>query len=95
MAAETMTVAELAEQLGLSRSTVYRRLAAGEIPHVKVGERYILYRPRTEQWLGEPPSRDIDDLEDLVRVEVARQLAPIVAVFDQAARQLRTYRADG
>ncbi len=37
---ETMTPAEAAERLGLSRATVSRRIAAGEISTMKVGNRH-------------------------------------------------------
>jgi len=37
---ETLTPAEAAERLGLSRATVARRIAAGEIATMKVGNRH-------------------------------------------------------
>lgn len=46
-----LTVAEVAEQLGLSGPTVYRAIRAGEFPAIKVRGRYVI------------PSRAIDELE--------------------------------
>lgn len=37
---ETMTPAEMAERLSMSRATVSRRIAAGEIATIKVGNRH-------------------------------------------------------
>jgi excisionase family DNA binding protein len=43
---ETLTPAQAAERLGLSRATVSRRIAAGEIRTIKVGNRHRI--PVTE-----------------------------------------------
>lgn len=49
--AKTMTVPELAVLLGVSVPTVRRALRAGQIPHVKLGARYVVYRARIHEWL--------------------------------------------
>ena len=41
MAKKYLTIAEAAEQLTLSRSTMYRRVDTGEIPSNRFGERSI------------------------------------------------------
>ena len=51
MNGNVLTVPELAELLGLSRASVYRGLASGEIPAARVECRWIIYRPRIEAWL--------------------------------------------
>lgn len=49
----TMTAREVAALTGLSVASVYRGLARGEIPAVRVGARWIIYRARIEQWLAD------------------------------------------
>lgn len=39
-----LTVLEVAERLGLGRNAVYRLIAAGELPHVRLGARTIRVR---------------------------------------------------
>lgn len=55
-----MTAVDVAALTGLSVASVYRGLRAGEIPCVRVGARYVIYRPRVEAWLAgddQPPRR--------------------------------------
>lgn len=40
----TMSVGEAAEMLGLSKNATYEAIHAGQIPHLKVGSRYIISR---------------------------------------------------
>lgn len=47
----TLTVAEVAELIGVSTAFVYRLVARGEIPHKKVGRLIIFHRPTIETWL--------------------------------------------
>ena len=53
-----LTVAELAELFGLSQRTAYRAVAAGDVPHVRVGGRLFIPRSAFETWLraGQPKS---------------------------------------
>jgi len=41
MADETVTVAQAAEMLGVSKMTVYRRIEAGEIPVVRGYKKFV------------------------------------------------------
>lgn len=62
----TLSVGEAAELLGLSRGLVYRAVAEGSLPSIKVGRRIIIPRTRLMEILGhlqpvateviEPPS---------------------------------------
>lgn len=58
MNASTMTPDEVAELTGLSRSAVYRGLATGEIPGIRVGRRWVLLRPTIERWLATAHEQD-------------------------------------
>ena len=52
MTGDTMTVDDLAVILGISVRSVYRALDRGEIPARRVGERWVIYRPRIVAWLN-------------------------------------------
>jgi excisionase family DNA binding protein len=51
----TYTVGEVAALLGISRASVYTRLATGEIPARRIGSRWIIARHRFDVWLNEEP----------------------------------------
>lgn len=51
MTAETITVTELAALCGVHPDTIYKALRRGDIPHVRVGSRYVLHRRRIRRWL--------------------------------------------
>jgi excisionase family DNA binding protein len=48
---EVMTAAELAEYLSFSKNWVYRKAEAGEIPGVKLGNRWRFKKSVIDQWL--------------------------------------------
>jgi len=48
---EVMTAAELAEYLSFSKNWVYRKAEAGEIPGVKLGNRWRFKRAVIDEWL--------------------------------------------
>lgn len=51
--AETMlTVAQIAERLGLCKMTIYRRIKAGELPAVRVGRSYRVDEAQFRAYLG-------------------------------------------
>jgi len=51
-----MNAEEVAEWLGLSVETVYRKARAGEIPALRVGRRWRFVRGALERWAaGEEP----------------------------------------
>jgi excisionase family DNA binding protein len=46
------TVAEAAERLGVSRWLAYRLIAAGHLPHVRLGERRIVVPDQAlDEWM--------------------------------------------
>ena len=48
----TMSVGEVAELLGVCRSTMYRAVKDGEIPVIKIGRRYLVPTARVAHLLG-------------------------------------------
>ncbi|KGR89341.1 helix-turn-helix domain-containing protein [Lysinibacillus odysseyi] len=48
----TLTVAETAELIGVSVSTIYVMARTNEIPHKKVRGRVLFHRPTVEKWLA-------------------------------------------
>lgn len=48
----TLTVAETAELIGVSVSTIYVMARKNEIPHKKVRGRVLFHRPTVERWLS-------------------------------------------
>lgn len=48
-----LRVAEAAEVLGIARATAYRYVAAGLIPHVRIGSRLGVYEDALERWLDQ------------------------------------------
>ncbi len=49
----TLTVAEVAALVGISRSTAYECVRRGEIPSRRFGRRVVVLRHELEQLLGE------------------------------------------
>lgn len=47
------TVDDLAQILGVSRSTAYRMAAKGNIPCLRIGKRVILSRDHLQRWVDE------------------------------------------
>lgn len=48
----TYTVSEVAERLGISRSSAYDRVRRGEIPAITLGRRLVVSRTVLEQLIG-------------------------------------------
>lgn len=46
-----ITVREVASYMRVSLPTVYKLLSEGQIPHVKIGVRYIIPRYAFHEWL--------------------------------------------
>jgi len=44
-----LTPEEVAEELNVSRNLVYRQLRAGVIPHLKLGDKYLISRATLEK----------------------------------------------
>lgn len=49
--AKVLTPAEVARELRCSVSLVYRQLRQGTIPHVKIGDLYLIPKAAFEGWL--------------------------------------------
>lgn len=47
-----LSVREAAEQLGVSRATVYGLINSGNLPSVKIGSRRLISREALREWLG-------------------------------------------
>lgn len=47
----TMSVEELAEELQISKTTIYTMVSQNEIPHIKVRGRILFHRTTIEKWL--------------------------------------------
>lgn len=69
---ETMTPAEMAERLGMSRATISRRITSGEVRSVKVGNRHRIPLAEFERYrddmMASIAAVSQDDIEaDLLR----------------------------
>lgn len=59
----TITVAEAAELLGVSRWLVFQQISQGNLPHKRFGRRILISRSRFLAWLDErddAPGRQVD-----------------------------------
>jgi len=55
---EVMTAEELAEYLSFSKNWVYRKAEAGEIPGVKLGNRWRFKKSVIDKWLEERMAKE-------------------------------------
>lgn len=49
----TLTVPEVAQMLGISRGAAYKAARSGELPAVRIGDRFVIPRSALEKLLGE------------------------------------------
>ena len=49
---ETVSIEEIIKRLGIGRNSTYAALQRGEIPHIKIGRRYIVIRAQFERFLS-------------------------------------------
>jgi len=49
---KVMTPYDVANELHISLPLVYRQLRNGTIPHVKLGDKYLISRSSFEKWLA-------------------------------------------
>ena len=54
MERRTYTVTEAATVLGISRTSAYERVHAGELPALRLGRRIVIARRALEELLGSP-----------------------------------------
>ena len=68
MSETRLTAAEVAEQLRVSKMTVYRLVQRGELPAVRVGRNYRIRERELRAYLDaqivDPADIDLDDLPD-------------------------------
>ena len=70
MPKEVMNVAELADYLGIAKSTVYKKVEYREIPFTKVGTRLRFPKWLIDRWLTENAVRpDASLFEEFVRLQ--------------------------
>ena len=67
----TYTPAEAADRLGLSRSTILRRIAAGDIEAIKVGNRHRIPHDELRRFWHET----VTGMAELYAAEIAEELA--------------------
>lgn len=67
MAADILTVQEVAKMLGLSEVTIYRLAKKGEIPARKVGRSWRFSRSVIEKWITKESASWEDELENLFK----------------------------
>jgi len=56
----TLTVAEAAARLGLSRNSAYQACLTGEIPHLRIGKRILIPKVGLERMLAEACKPKVD-----------------------------------
>jgi excisionase family DNA binding protein len=54
-----MTIAELAEYLKVSRSTLYKLAQEGRVPGQKVGRHWRFHRDAIDRWLSDPERKHV------------------------------------
>jgi excisionase family DNA binding protein len=58
-----MSVAEMAEYLGIGRSMAYEQIRQGKIPAIRIGGRWIIPKSELENWLRRNQGLGGDDLD--------------------------------
>ncbi len=48
---DVLTPQEVARRLGIGKNAAYQMLAAGAIPHIRFGWKYLIPRSAFEEWL--------------------------------------------
>ena len=90
---EVLTAGELAEYLGFSKNWIYRKAEAGEIPGVKLGNRWRFKRSVIDRWLegqilrrwgtitGEGAEGEVVELAEGLPPEAAELLSRVYEVI--------------
>ncbi len=76
-----LTIPQLAERLGLSRTTVYRYVKAGKIPAIKIGRNYVI----DEKQISELLSKEITEA-DKKRIDQA--VEKVIKEYGDVIRKL-------
>lgn len=53
----TLTVEEVADELGISKWLAYKQVNTGKIPHIRMGRRIIIPRKKFNKWLEESSNK--------------------------------------
>ncbi|MEK7202787.1 MAG: helix-turn-helix domain-containing protein [Patescibacteria group bacterium] len=78
---EYLTVRELADILGISRVTVFRKIKEGKIPAVKIGRNFIIYKKDIPEILG-------DELSDKIKAEIDIGIKKVVREYSETLKLL-------
>lgn len=54
---KTLSVEQMAEELGISRGSAYALVREGKVPVIRVGRRYLVPRQAFERFLECPPAQ--------------------------------------
>jgi excisionase family DNA binding protein len=55
------TVNQVATMLGVSRGSAYQLCRTGQVPAIKLGDRWVIPKKRFHSWLDNQPDQDRDD----------------------------------
>mgnify|MGYP004520034779 CR=1 FL=1 len=58
-----MSVVDVANELGISRPTVYELLNRADFPKIRVGRRWIIPRQGLENWLEREAARNVGGVQ--------------------------------
>lgn len=64
---EILDVDGAAALLGVSKSTIYKMVTAGDLPGVKVGKEWRFARRNLISWVAQSPTNEVDDLASLLK----------------------------
>lgn len=74
---KALTVAELAEYLGLAKDTIYRKAKAGEIPGMRIGRSWRFPQDVIDEWLrGKVAEREVKSERQKAKGEKGKRLPP-------------------
>lgn len=76
-----LTVKELADILGTTRVTVFRKIKKGEIPAEKIGRNFIIFKKDIPEILGE-------SLSEKTKKEIDKGVKKIIKEYGETLRLL-------
>ena len=92
----TMTADEVAEWLGLSVETIYRKARSGELPALRIGRRWRFLRGALEQWArGEHDRPGVHEPRRILsRDELPKFAVYHMGITDSTFRRCEIYADD-
>lgn len=78
---EYLTIPQLAEMLGLSRVTVYRKVKSGEIHAIKVGRNYVIRYKDVADILGR-------ELNEKAKKSIRNAVSKTIREYDEVLKKL-------